>query len=118
MMNAEEEEPLITHYVFGKMSSTEFPTLVVLSPTDDGWRARSTSRIYNHDYVCYESFGEVMKWIDIDLHRPFIAKDRAEVVSILTNTDSVHSTGFLYPGGCSSKDEEVEKVLQHLEYGP
>lgn len=113
-----DAEESCTRYVFGSTRSSEFPTLVVLTPTNDGWKARSTSRAYSHDYVCYESFGDVMKWIDIDLHRPFLARDRDEVVSILTNTDSAHTTGFLYPGGCSSKDEEVERVLQHLECGP
>jgi hypothetical protein len=102
-------------YIFGHLptSSSTFPTLVVASPTVDGWRVRSTERSYNHDYVCYETFEEVMEWLDIDLRRPFLCRDRDEVMNVLTGEDS--STGFLRPGGCSSVDEEADIVLRHLE---
>jgi hypothetical protein len=103
-------------YMFGHLpTSSTFPTLVVTSPTSDGWRVRSTERSYNHDYVCYETFDEVVEWLDYDLRRPFLCKDRTEVISILSGEDS--STGFLLPGGCSSVGEEADKVLQHLETG-
>ena len=112
---ATEDETMETRYVFGHfpMSSSTFPTLVVASPTSDGWRVRSTERSYNHDYVCYETFGDVMEWLDIDLRRPFLCRDRKEVTLVLSSED--YSTGFLLPGGCSSVGEELEKVLQHLE---
>jgi hypothetical protein len=107
-----------TRYVFGHLRGqprSAFPTLVVVSPTEDGWRARSTNRAYNHDYVCCESFGEVMAWLDDDLSRPFLARDRDEVTTVLAGDD--RSTGFLQPGGCASRSEEVERSLRHLETG-
>jgi len=113
-MHSEMMEP---RYIFGHLpnSSSSFPTLVVASPTSDGWRVRSTDRSYNHDYVCYETFEEVMEWLDIDLKRPFLCRDREEVTNVLTAEDS--STGFLLPDGCSSVGEEADRVLRHLETG-
>tara|TARA_B110001450_G_scaffold257061_1_gene290818 strand:- start:24183 stop:24566 length:384 start_codon:yes stop_codon:yes gene_type:complete len=104
-----------TKYVFGHLYnlSSTFPTLVVAVPTSDGWLVRSTERSYNHDYVCYETFEEVMEWLDIDLRRPYLCRDRDEVINVLTNADS--PTGFLLPGGCSSVTEEADRVLRHLE---
>lgn len=112
-----ENEPMETRYIFGHLptSYSTFPTLVVASTTSDGWRVRSTDRSYNHDYVCYETFEDVMEWLDIDLSRPFLCRDREEVMSVLSAEES--STGFLLPGGCSSVGEEADKVLQHLETG-
>lgn len=112
-----EDEMLEPRYIFGHLpaSSSTFPTLVVASPTSDGWRVRSTDRSYNHDYICYETFEDVMEWLDVDLKRPFLCRDRNEVMNVLTNEDS--STGFLLPGGCSSVGEEADIVLQHLETG-
>lgn len=109
------EDATEPRYVFGHLSTSScaFPTLVVAVPSSDGWRVRSTDRTYNHDYVCYETFEEVMEWFDIDLRRPFLCRDRNEVISVLANEDS--PTGFLLPGGCSSASEEADKVLQHLE---
>ena len=107
-----------SRYIFGHFRQSPpspVPTLVVATPTDDGWRVRSTDRAYNHDYVCYETFEEVMEWLDLDLRRPFLCRDRAEVRSVLTSGGS--STGFLLPGGCASEDEEVDRVLRHLESG-
>ena len=111
-----------TQYIFGRLNpeSTDFPTLVVASPRPDGWRVRSTDRSYNHDYICYESFSDVMDWIDGDLHRPFIAIDREEVLNtMVTNSDSEHRLGFLYPwhaDGPGSRGE-AERALEHLERG-
>ena len=112
-----EDEMLEPRYIFGHLPASPFtfPTLVVASPTPDGWRVRSTDRSYQHDYVCYETFQEVMEWLDTDLKRPFLCRDRDEVMNVLTSEDS--PTGFLLPGGCSSQDEEVDKVLRHLETG-
>jgi hypothetical protein len=112
-----ERETIEPRYIFGHLptASFSFPTLIVAAPTWDGWRVRSTERSYNHDYVCYETFDEVMEWLDIDLTRPFLCRDREEVTSVLANEDS--STGFLLPGGCSSAIEEAETVLRHLETG-
>lgn len=113
-----------THYVFGNRTSKRgadkdatYPTLVVLTATEDGWRARSTDRTYNHDYVCCETFRDVMAWLDLDLHRPFIASGRDEVLEVLTHSGSEHCLGFLYPGGVSSRNEEAEVVIAHLERG-
>ena len=110
-----------TAYIFGKISpdDTAFPTLVVVTPTSDGWRARSTNRGYNHDYMCYESFGDVMEWIDADLHRAFIAQDRNDCIqTLVTNNDSEHRLGFLYPGDCGyGTVEEAEIAVSHLENG-
>lgn len=113
-MDTETCEP---RYIFGHLpdSSSSFPTLVVAAPTSDGWRVRSTERSYNHDYVCYETFEEVMEWLDADLTRPFLCRDRDEVMNVLSTEDS--STGFLLPGGCSSAGEEADRVLRHLETG-
>lgn len=110
-----EHESNKPRYIFGHLptSSSTFPTLVVAAPTSDGWRIRSTDRSYNHDYVCYETFEDVMEWLDIDLRRPFLCRDREEVMNVLSSEDS--STGFLLPGGCFSVGEEVDKVLRHLE---
>lgn len=110
-----ENEMLESRYIFGHLpeSPSAFPTLVVASPTVDGWRVRSTDRSYNHDYVCYETFEDVMEWLDHDLKRPVLCRDRDEVMNVLRNEDS--STGFLLPGGCSSVDEEADIVLRHLE---
>jgi hypothetical protein len=104
-------------YVFGNLrnSSNSLPTLVVGVPTENGWRVRSTDRSYNHDYVSYETFEDVMSWLDIDLNRPFICRDREEAMCILETRESL--TGFLLPGDCSCATEEVDKVLQHLECG-
>lgn len=113
-----ENETLEPRYIFGHLpesSPSTFPTLVVASPTSDGWRVRSTEWSYNHDYVCYETFEDVMEWLDVDLNRPFLCRNRDEVMTVLTNEDS--STGFLQPGGCSSASEEVDRVLRHLETG-
>lgn len=114
----ESQEPSIV-YVFGNLrrekraKSTQCPTLVVARRTCDGWCVRSTDRSYNHDYVCYESFEDVMEWLDADLSRPFLCRDRDEVLSILTNSEI--TTGFLLPGDCSSQLEAVDKALRHLE---
>ena len=112
-----DNESIEPRYIFGHLPSTSstFPTLVVAAPTPDGWRVRSTEWSYNHDYVCYETFEEVMEWLDIDLKRPFLCRDREEVMSVLTNEDS--STGFLLAGGYSSASEGVDRVLRHLETG-
>lgn len=112
-----DNETIELRYIFGHlpMTSSAFPTLIVASSTSDGWRVRSTERSYNHNYVCYETFEEVMEWLDIDLKRPFLCRDREEVMSVLSNEDS--STGFLLPGGCSSASEEADRVLRHLETG-
>ena len=112
-----ESETLEPRYIFGHLpdSPSTFPTLVVAAPNSDGWSVRSTHRAYNHDYVCYETFEEVMEWLDVDLRRPFLCRDREEVMGVLSNEDS--STGFLLPGGCSSAREGVDRVLQHLETG-
>lgn len=111
----------VTGYIFGKMSEkdTGFPTLVVISPTDDGWRLRSTNRGYNHDYICYEEFSEVMEWIDVDMYRPFVAMNRGEAMELLVHTDPIeHRTGFLYPGDVrAGSREEANLVLSHLESG-
>lgn len=108
-------------YVFGISSSASaFPTLVVVSPTVDGWRTRSTDRAYNHEYICFEDFGEVMEWIDGDLQRSFIAKNRQEAIETLTasHNGSEHRLGFLYPGEVSAGSvEEADKALRHLERG-
>ena len=107
-------------YIFGITSEKTFPVLVVLSPTQDGWRARSTDRAYNHDYICFEEFQEIMEWIDCDLKRSFIASNRREVLETLTSTHngSEHRLGFLYPGDVSPGSvEEADKVLRHLEIG-
>jgi len=110
-----------TRYVFGKMTSadTQFPTLVVATPSASGWRTRSTCRAYNHDYVCAEAFADVMEWIDAELHRSFIANGRDEVLeTLVTTSDSEHRLGFLYPGGgVHGSREEAEEVLRHLEHG-
>ena len=110
-------DPIEPRYVFGHLPGSQpaFPTLVVAVPTFDGWRVRSTNQSYNHDYVCYETFEDVMEWLDMDLRRPFLCRNRDEVISVLSSTDS--PTGFLLPGGCSSAVEEAGKVLQHLETG-
>ena len=109
-----------TGYVFGITSAQSFPVLVVVSPTQDGWRARSTDSAYNHDYICFEHFQEVMEWVDCDLQRSFIAKDRHEVLETLTSNHngSEHRLGFLYPGDAEPGSvEEAEKALRHLETG-
>lgn len=114
---ATDNETIEARYIFGHLPKTlsTFPTLIVATSTSDGWRVRSTERSYNHDYVCYEPFEEVMEWLDIDLRRPFLCRDREEVMSVLSNEDT--STGFLLPGGCSSASEEADRVLRHLETG-
>ena len=108
----------IPRYIFGHLKHTDeaLPTLVVASPTADGWSVRSTDRSYNHDYVCFESWDEVMEWLDLDLTRPFLCRDREEVMHVLLQGDA--STGYLLPGegGCT-RSEEVNRVLQHLESG-
>ena len=122
-MSDTSETPIITDgafdpkYVFGHLrdSSNSFPTLVVSVPTENGWRVRSTHASYNHDYVCYETFEDIMSWLDVDLNRPFLCRDRDEVMSILGTRESL--TGFLLPGACSCATEEADKVLQHLESG-
>lgn len=117
----EDDDCHVEYYVFGKMDAhdTAFPTLVVISSTTDGWRVRSTNRGYNHDYVCLESFRDVMEWIDADMHRPFIAEGRNEVLDTLTdNIDREHRTGCFFAGGLQSGSlEEAECVLSHLETG-
>lgn len=104
------------HYVFGHLRTgahEPFPTLIVARPTPDGWRIRSTDQGYNHDYVCYESFEDVMEWLDNDLSRPFLCRDRNEVLNVLTSAGL--TTGFLLPGDCPSQHEEADRVLRHLE---
>lgn len=103
-------------YVFGHLRTgahESFPTLIVARPTLEGWHVRSTDRGYNHDYVCYESFEDVMEWLDNDLSRPFLCRDRDEVLNVLTSAEM--TTGFLRPGDCASQREEANKVLRHLE---
>lgn len=116
----DDEGESATRYVFGKMSpcDTRFPTLLAITATKDGWRVRSTDRAYNHDYICYETFEEVMEWLDAELHRPFIAIDRSEAIDTLVHDTSEHRCGFLYPGNAvSGSREEAKIVLSHLEGG-
>ena len=112
-----DDDTTVTRYIFGHLPTvaSTFPTLIVAASTSDGWCVRSTERSYNHNYVCYETFAEVMEWLDNDLNRPFLCRDRDEVMSVLSNED--WSTGFLLPGGCSSVSEEADRVLRHLETG-
>lgn len=105
-------------YVFGQMRRVfrDFPTLAVVSPTEDGWRVRSTDRSYNHDYVCYETFEEVMDWLDGDLKRPYLCRDREDAQCVLLESERLN-TGFISPDGCLSRYDAVERVLRHLEVG-
>lgn len=103
-------------YVFGhtKNETSSFPTLVVMSPFEKGWRARSTDPSYNHDYVCHEPFAKVMEWLDDDLRRPFVCANRDDAVDAMISAN-VPATGFLLPTIECSPYEAVDKVLQHLE---
>ena len=111
----------VTRYIFGKMSEqdTNFPTLVVASPTIDGWRVRSTDRAYNHDYICFEPFSEIMEWIDMELYRPFVAINRDEALdTLLHSNEAEHRTGFLFPGDVIAGSlKEANLVVSHLESG-
>ena len=110
--DAEERD---TRYVFAHVGRATTPSLVVAVPTESGWRVRSTARAYQHDYVSDETFADVMTWMDAELGRPLIARDREEAGDILR--DNRNCAGFLRPGDCASEDEEVERVLRHLETG-
>ena len=108
-----------TRYVFGRLagqSPSAFPTLVVVSPTEDGWRARSTNRAYNHDYVCCESFGEVMEWLDRTLSRPFWRATATRSRQVLLRR-TIGPLDFFSPAGANLGSEEVERSLRHLETG-
>ena len=106
-------------YVLGNFASdTSTTALVVVTPTLQGWRARSTARHYNHDYVSHETFTDVMAWIDRDMSRAYLTQDREDIASLIVKrSDSEHSLGFLYPGECSCVREEVDEALRHLERG-
>ena len=110
-----DEDELECRYVFAHVGTAPSPSLVVASPTPTGWRVRSTARAYQHDYVSGETFPDVMGWMDAELGRPLLARDREEAREILRNNRSC--TGFLLPGECASEDEEAERVLRHLETG-
>lgn len=97
-------------YVFGRLDSKI--VLVVATPTERGWRCRSSAREYQHDYVHCETFEEIMNWIDVDMIRAFTL-DRKEVLEHLsTFCQENPEWSFLTP-----PDDVEERVLQHLERG-
>ena len=94
-------------YIFSRSS------LVVCTPTPRGWRARSTRRDFQHDYVSGESLEQVEDWLQMQLTRTESVTDRQEVLERLA-TD----LGFLQSHDPSMTPlEGAERVLQHLECG-
>ncbi len=119
-------------YVFGnllpshKHSSTRV-TLAVLTPTEDGWRCRSTARdCLQHDYVSCESLDVVTEWLECEMTRTYWTEDRDQVLDLLATTDDpsapsaqagVHLETFLFGDPNVSSAERSERVLRHLETG-
>ena len=106
------------YYVVGKLrdnyGGNAHPILAVVSRASFGWRVRTTDASYNHDYVCHESFDNLMDWLNADLVDAFLCRNRGEVMEVLT-VEKI-PTGFLLPGdGASTSLEEAEGVLRHLE---
>lgn len=109
------DHELATRYIFGEHAEqTHGLAFLVATPTGTGWRVRSTLHgALNHDYVSYESFGEVMDWLDLDLHRAFVSTIREEVAELLANG----AAGSLAADPTLASDAAAERVLRHLEHG-
>ena len=119
-----EEVDLLTgsHYVFGypkKKKNDEFPALVVITPTTNGWFTRCTHRdICNHDYVSLEPLSEVISWIKMDLTRTFVSSNREEVLELLASQTQKDPNGVVQLGDYFPvAGDGEERVLRHLEQG-
>lgn len=107
------------YYTIAYMSNPETSTLVVISPTSNGWISRSTSKsLFNHQYTSFESMGEIINWIELEASRIEITTCREEVLEYLTTpVDCMDAS----PLGCFCPNPELdgvggaERVLQHLE---
>lgn len=87
--------------------------VMVATMTERGWRTRSTrTDAHNHDYVSYETFADVMRWVDEECDRATVTQDRATVLECLQSGETARSS-FL-PVDTS---EEAERALRHLERG-
>lgn len=106
-------------FVFGKRRADAGRTLVVYSPTDVGWRARSSwKNSLNHDYVSNESMSELEEWIACDLKPCWsISSDRQEALEFLSNELQSPPRYFRTGDTSVSEDVEAERVLRHLEFG-
>lgn len=119
-------------YVFGKVGddSAESPkvTLAVITPTERGWRCRSTIRDrFNHDYMSKESLETVIEgWIEPEMSRMYVSSNRDEVLnhlvmqddpSIPASSKEFHLQSFLHGDPSLSENERAERVLRHLECG-
>ena len=95
-------------------------TLVVCTPTERGWRTRSTRRdVLHHDYVSGESFDKVASWLRLQLTRIDPVCDRQEALERLATQppwEQQHLC-FLAPDPELAPPEAAERVLRHLECG-
>ena len=115
-------------YILGHHQRSKHVSLLVLSPTEKGWRCRSTLRNdMNHDYVKKESAESVIEdWIEKEMTRTYVSSDRDEVLALLAKTEDpnipstpgeVYIQSFLHGNLELPEYERAERVLQHLECG-
>jgi len=105
-------------YAVGTNPKTH-PLLVVMAPTPRGWRARSTDRAYDHEYMHGERDDALRDWLRIDFDHVRILPDRASAVQHLLseNIEEHHGRFLLPPPAAGPVFEEVDAVLRHLECG-
>lgn len=118
------EDVRLTTYVFVHPLTVSHrrnipPVLVVLIPTSNGWRSRSTSKsLFNHDYVSQETLEDVLGWLTMESKRPFATHDREEAMAALAapcESWAFPRTGFLVCNSAMYPEMRADVVLQHLE---
>lgn len=129
-MSWADDEVSQTRYVFGstrELSVTDDifddpSTLIIaaVTPTPEGgWRCRSTRRdVLNDDYDAklHPNFNEVHKWIQLDLGRNYVTRDREEALGSLADllsSQSLHS--YLHLPSHIDPFEGAERALRSLE---
>lgn len=122
-----------TLYIFGNplvhgTKQASQIALGVLSPVRNGWRMRSTLRdAMNHDYMCNEMLHTILdEWLPHDMAHAFFTFDRCEALKLLQEHADPSALGspkaprlesFVQGDPTVRAEDQVERVLQHLESG-
>ena len=119
--DTDEEHAHKHFYCLGRTRKEHKTVLMVCHREIHGWRARSTERALQHDYVSGEGIEEIISWIDFDLHRHTATADRQDIQVFLKNQPNSMSRlrehSFLCATSHDSDEAWVDKVLGHLERG-
>ena len=100
----------MSYYVCSRGDPVTSPILAVVTPTQTGWRVRTSKRDTQHDYVSREDFDGVMAWLAHDVRRPDVI-DREGALECLAQTMASGASFLRLP------PEGVERALAHLEHG-